>query len=54
MPSINESSENPQRFWIYWAVTVPLTVLVLSIWLTWIWFKMPRIRSAKDSDGSKA
>ncbi|KAF2035891.1 hypothetical protein EK21DRAFT_53237 [Setomelanomma holmii] len=24
------------RFWIYWAVTVPLTLLVFSIWLFWL------------------
>ena len=24
------------RFWIYWAVTLPLTLLVFSVWLTWL------------------
>ncbi|KAH5281986.1 hypothetical protein HBI71_000230 [Parastagonospora nodorum] len=24
------------RFWIYWAITVPLTLLVFSIWTVWI------------------
>ena len=24
-----------QRFWIYWAVTVPLTAAVLLLWSTW-------------------
>lgn len=24
------------RFWIYWAVTLPLTLLVLSVWLSWL------------------
>ena len=24
------------RFWIYWAVTDPLTLTVLTIWLTWL------------------
>ncbi|ORX95036.1 hypothetical protein BCR34DRAFT_608080 [Clohesyomyces aquaticus] len=28
------------RFYIYWAVTGPLTVLVLAIYATWTWFKL--------------
>jgi len=24
------------RFWVYWAVTVPLTLLVLVIWAIWV------------------
>lgn len=24
------------RFWIYWAVTLPLTLLVLLVWLSWL------------------
>ncbi|KAL8823311.1 MAG: hypothetical protein Q9191_005976 [Dirinaria sp. TL-2023a] len=24
------------RFWVYWAVTIPLTLAVLSIWLVWL------------------
>lgn len=24
------------RFWVYWAVTVPLTLLVLAVWLFWL------------------
>ena len=24
------------RFWIYWAVTLPLTLLVFSVWLFWL------------------
>ena len=23
-------------FWVYWAVTLPLTFVVLAIWLLWI------------------
>lgn len=26
------------RFWIYWAVTVPLTAVVLLLWSTWYLF----------------
>ena len=24
------------RFWVYWAVTIPLTLLVLTVWLFWL------------------
>jgi hypothetical protein len=24
------------RFWVYWAVTLPLTAVILFIWLTWL------------------
>lgn len=30
------------HLWIYWAVTVPLTVLVLSTWAIWIHFRIRR------------
>lgn len=36
--SWNASQGSPilnSRFWIYWAVTAPLTITTLVIWLTW-------------------
>jgi hypothetical protein len=35
-------ADNPktvsQKFWIYWAVTIPLTLLVMILWrLCWLW-----------------
>ena len=24
-----------KRFWVYWAVTIPLTVLTLMVWVLW-------------------
>jgi flagellar biosynthesis/type III secretory pathway M-ring protein FliF/YscJ len=30
------------NFWVYWAVTVPLTILVLAIWTVWIKVVVPR------------
>ena len=24
-----------ERFWIYWAVSIPLTVVVITSWLMW-------------------
>ncbi|PMD32907.1 hypothetical protein L207DRAFT_571716 [Hyaloscypha variabilis F] len=50
MPFVNETPNEPPRFWIYWAITAPLTIVVLTIWLTWIWCKMPRMRSIVDSE----
>lgn len=32
----NHSLSN--RFWIYWAVTIPLTVVVIGVWFIWINF----------------
>jgi hypothetical protein len=54
MPFLNETSDESRRFWIYWAITAPLTILVLSIWLTWIWCKMPRMRSIAGPETNKA
>ena len=31
-----------QHFWIYWAVTVPLTLAVLLTWTIWDWFRSRR------------
>lgn len=40
MPLFNWDAEKSssvvnERFWIYWAVTVPLTLTTLVIWLSW-------------------
>ncbi|KAN0089520.1 hypothetical protein V8E51_019780 [Hyaloscypha variabilis] len=35
MPFVNETSNESPSFWIYWAITAPLTIVVLTIWLTW-------------------
>jgi len=34
-----DSSETvSKKFWIYWAVTIPLTLLVMALWrLWWLW-----------------
>ncbi len=26
-------------FWIYWAVTVPLTLAVVGVWRAWLWLR---------------
>ena len=30
------------RFWIYWAITIPLTIVVVAIWFVWIAMKASR------------
>ena len=30
------------RFWVYWAITAPLTILVVLVWFIWIAFKDAR------------
>ena len=38
------------RFWIYWAVTAPLTVVVVSIWFLWLrTHKKHEVEGRKDS-----
>ena len=37
-----DSSIVSEHFWIYWAVTIPLTVVVIAIWFVWITRKMGR------------
>jgi hypothetical protein len=36
------------RFWIYWAVTAPLTVVVVSVWFLWL-----RTHNKHEVDGQK-
>lgn len=54
MPFVNETSNESPRFWIFWAITAPLTIVVFTIWFTWIWCKMPRMRFIVDSETNKA
>jgi len=41
-----------ERFWIYWAVTVPLTLTTLVIWLSWTHGQilLHRMQDQKDRD----
>ncbi|KAF6823621.1 hypothetical protein CMUS01_10612 [Colletotrichum musicola] len=52
MELFNWSPENGEpivspRFWIFWAVAVPLTLVVLTVWL--LWLKMHRRREERRS-----
>ena len=33
--SMEETTVVSRRFWIYWVISVPLTIVVLSIWRKW-------------------
>lgn len=32
----NTSLETRPQFWIYWAITIPLTLLILALWIVWL------------------
>lgn len=47
------SSVVSHRFWIYWAVTIPLTVLVIIIWrLWWLWQERSYQEDVKEAVGN--
>lgn len=40
-------------FWLYWAVTIPTTTIVIVIWQTWLWiYRRRQIRRLKDIEES--
>ena len=38
------------RFWIYWVITVPLTILVMILWV--IWIRRKSLRHAREDDAA--
>jgi hypothetical protein len=47
------SSVVSNRFWIYWAVTIPLTVLVIIIWrVWWLWQERSYQDEVKEAVGN--
>lgn len=42
-----------RQFWVYWAVTGPLTLGTLALWLVWMRLQTRR-RRARDSEGREA
>lgn len=34
--------ETKPQFWIYWALTIPITLLVLCLWISWLHFATKR------------
>ncbi|KAL8855913.1 MAG: hypothetical protein Q9178_007479 [Gyalolechia marmorata] len=43
------------EFWLYWAVTLPLTAVVMVVWQTWLWlYRRRRDRKLKElEDGAE-
>jgi hypothetical protein len=41
--------ETKANFWIFWAITIPLTLLVLAIWGFWVKIVVPR-QQLKDEE----
>jgi hypothetical protein len=48
--SNSESSFVTSNFWMYWAVTIPLTLAVLTVWKLWITWSYHR-GVAKEEEG---
>ena len=40
--SINSLQEQP--FWVYWVITIPLTLLVLAAWIFWTRWRIEDVR----------
>ena len=44
------SSVVSRQFWIYWAVTGPLTVVTLALWFVWMRWQTRRRRAREQED----
>ncbi|KAF4537997.1 Magnesium transport protein transmembrane region [Lasiodiplodia theobromae] len=44
---------DPSQFWIYWAITVPLTGLVMGLWAMWMYWINGKNR-IKDEEAANA
>lgn len=43
------------EFWLYWAVALPLTTVVMVIWQTWLWiYRKRQMRRLKDIEEAAA
>lgn len=41
LPYFEDEMGDMPHFWMYWAVTLPLTVITLSTWGLWDWYMRP-------------
>lgn len=47
--TVDSSLVVSSHFWIYWAVTVPLTIIVVLIWLVWLkWERLKELNLEDD------
>ncbi|OMP82090.1 hypothetical protein BK809_0006400 [Diplodia seriata] len=44
---------NPSSFWVYWAITIPLTALVIGIWAAWMFWSNRR-NKVRDEEAADA
>lgn len=43
------------EFWLYWAIVLPLTTVVMVVWQTWLWmYRKHRARRLKDIEENGA
>jgi len=53
--SSSSNSTDPMvstKFWIYWAVTIPLTLFVMFLWrIWWLWQERIYLRELKEASG---
>jgi hypothetical protein len=49
------SSVVSNKFWIYWVVTIPLTLLVIVLWrVWWLWQERSYQKEVNDAVGNSA
>lgn len=48
-PSSSPDSLVTSNFWVYWVVTVPLTLFILAIWKTWMHLQTKSSFAEKES-----
>ncbi|KAK0658358.1 hypothetical protein DIS24_g4751 [Lasiodiplodia hormozganensis] len=44
---------DPSQFWVYWAITIPLTGLVMGMWASWMYWINGKNR-IKDEEAADA
>lgn len=48
--TLSPHSALSRQFWVYWAVTVPLTVITVTLWFAWMHLQM-KLHRARDAKG---
>jgi cytochrome c-type biogenesis protein CcmH/NrfF len=42
--------KHDEEIWVYWAVTIPLTLLVMAIWVVWMSLRSRKLKDAQDEE----
>jgi len=49
-----DSTRTSPQFWLYWAITIPITLAVLGVWITWLQFTATKRKKEDEEElGSK-